>query len=206
MNLISRNILIFSAALFFSMAMEPVAFGQAGVSEAGESCSCICADYLDEKGTPICQEQCDSGWKERQCAASAMPEIAEKDAETLRFEAELQSLSRQSRYETAENVIASQVYIFSISSPELRQGLWEDLENARLALVEQEQADADDAERLQNMPTDDLDAETLDYKAAVEQLNLPPGVVEDLVEMFQANDAEFRKTLWQRVEESSLKQ
>jgi hypothetical protein len=206
MNLISRKLLIFSATLFFSMAMAPVAFGQAGASEAGETCSCTCADYLDEKGMPLCQAQCDSGWEERQCAASAMPEIGDKDAETLRFEAELQDLSKQSRYETADNVIASQVYVFSISSPELRQGLWEDLENARLALAEQDQADADDAESLQNMPTDDLDAETLRYKAAVEQLNLPPGMVEDLVEMFQANDAEFRKTLWQRVEESPLKQ
>jgi hypothetical protein len=179
MNLISRKLLIFSATLFFSMAMAPVAFGQAGASEAGETCSCTCADYLDEKGMPLCQAQCDSGWEERQCAASAMPEIGDKDAETLRF---------------------------GISSPELRQGLWEDLENARLALAEQDQADADDAESLQNMPTDDLDAETLRYKAAVEQLNLPPGMVEDLVEMFQANDAEFRKTLWQRVEESPLKQ
>ena len=52
------------------------------------------------------------------------------------------------------------------------------------------------------MPTEELDAETLRYKAAVEQMNLPPAAIEDLVEMFQANEAPMRELLWQRVREA----
>jgi hypothetical protein len=50
----------------------------------------------------------------------------------------------------------------------------------------------------------EYDAETLRYKAAVEALDLPPDIVEDLVEMFYSNEAAFRETLWQRVNESPL--
>ena len=83
--------------------------------------------------------------------------------------------------------------------------LWEALEKNKLQLADEQQKEAADAARLQAMPTDGLDAETLRYKAAVEQLNLPPGMAEELVEMFQNNDAAFRETLWQRVRESPLK-
>ena len=205
MNLINRMILPLSASLLFSMALTPVACGQVGESGVEESCSCTCADFLGEKDVQACQSQCNTGWEERECAVSAMPETGDKDAETVRFEAELQNLSQQSRYQTQESVIASQVYIFQISEPGQRQALWEDLENGKQQLVEQQETEANDAESLQSMPTEDLDAETLRYKAAIEQLNLPPDAIQDLVEMFQANDAAFRKTLWQRVEESPLK-
>jgi hypothetical protein len=131
-----------------------------------------------------------------------MPETGDKDAETVRFETELRNVSQQSRYQARENVIASQVYIFQVSAPEQRQALWEDMEKSKQQLAENQEKEAEDAESLQNMDTSEFDAETLRYKAAVEQLDLPPGMVEDLVEMFQSNDAEFRKTLWQRVEAS----
>jgi hypothetical protein len=201
MNLINRNVLLLSITLLFAVALPPDAAAQTGISEAGESCSCTCADYLEEKDVQECQAQCSTGWEERECAVSAMPETGEKDAETARFEAELRNLSQQSRYQTQENVIASQVYIFQLSKPEQRQALWEDLENGKQQLVEQQETDAKNAESLQSMPTEELDAETLRYKAAVGQLNLPPDAIEDLVEMFQANDAAMREVLWQRVEE-----
>jgi hypothetical protein len=53
---------------------------------------------------------------------------------------------------------------------------------------------------------DDLPAaETLRYKAAVEELNIPPEMIEELVEMFQANDAAMREVLWQGVKDSPLR-
>ena len=50
------------------------------------------------------------------------------------------------------------------------------------------------------MPADELDAETMRYKAAIEQMSLPPDAIEDLVEMFQANEAPMREWLWPQVE------
>ena len=77
--------------------------------------------------------------------------------------------------------------------------MWEELEKDSSQQAEQQQGEAADAEQLQAMPTDEMDAETLRYKSAVEQLNLPPAAIIDLVEMFQANDAAMRELLWQRV-------
>jgi len=179
--------------------------GQTGVAEVESRCSCACADYLNERDLPQCKTECTIGWEDRQCELSAMPDTGEKDAETRRYEAEVRNWSQMMRYPLAENVIAPQVYIFQISSPDQRQILWEALEKNKLQLAKEQQKEAADAARLQAMPTDGLDAETLRYKAAVEQLNLPPGVAEELVEMFQNNDAAFRETLWQRVRESPLK-
>lgn len=136
---------------------------------------------------------------------TGVSEVEQKDAETMRFEAELRDSSRMMRYPLQESVIDSQVYIFQASAPEQRQALWDGLEEGKKILAQQQEKEAADAESLQNMQTDGLDAETLRYKAAVEQLDLPPGMVEDLVEMFQANDAAMRETLWQRVKESPLK-
>ena len=48
-------------------------------------------------------------------------------------------------------------------------------------------------------------AETLRYKAAVQELNIPPEMIEELVEMFQANDAAMREVLWQGVKDSPLR-
>jgi hypothetical protein len=196
MNNFSRILVPFSTLLLFSLA---------GVSGADENCSCTCGDYLEEMGSTECQAQCNAGWEEWQCAASTRPETMEKDAETMRFEAELREMSQMMRYPLAENVIAPQVYLFQNSLPEQRQTLWEELEKSKQQLAQQQALEAVDEERLQNMPTEGLDEETLRYKAAVEQLNLPPGMAEDLVEMFQANDAAMRETLWQRVRESPLK-
>jgi hypothetical protein len=300
MNLIGRILLPLAAMLVLTQTVS----SQTSVPEAEESCSCTCAYYLGEKDIPACQAQCDSGWKERQCADLAMPDMGEKDdetvrfeaeirsrsqnvsypmkenfiatqvtifqasspeyrqaiwdeleknkvpqqqqdvadevdlnamstdeleaeilrhkaaveqlnlppvmvedmegkdAETLRFEGELRSRSQSMRYPLQENVIASQVYIFQISAPEYRQVLWDELEKNTVQLAQQQQQEVADEAGLNAMPTDELDAETLRYMAAVKQLNLPPDMVEDLVEMFQANDAAFRKTMWQRVEES----
>ena len=200
MNLINRIILPISASLLLSMVLMPDISAQTGMSEVEESCSCTCADYIVEKDVQVCQARCTTGWEERECAVSAMPEMEGKDDETQRFEAELRTSSQSMRYPLQENVIASQVYIFQASAPELRQAMWEELEKNISQVAEQQQEEAADAEQLQAMPTDEMDAETLRYKATVEQLNLPPAAIKDLVEMFQANDAAMRELLWQRVE------
>ncbi|MHC4146738.1 MAG: hypothetical protein ACYSUD_18445 [Planctomycetota bacterium] len=121
-----------------------------------------------------------------------------KDAETKRFEAELK------QYEERENVIASFVYSFQISSPEQRAELWQELENDKAEMAESERRQKAAALEQQARPTNGYDAETLRYKAAVENLDLPPDVVEDLVEMFQSNDAAMRQVLWQRLEQSPM--
>jgi len=205
MNLTGRKLLPLVVILLFSMALTPVALGQAYESESDDGCACTCAEYPDEKAVPACQSQCNPGWEAMQCAVSEMPETGEKDAETLRFEAELRQMSQMMQYPLQENVIASQVYLFQISAPDQRQMLWDEFEKGRQQLAEQQVNEAADAQILKDMPTDDLDAETLRYKAAVEQLDLPPGMAEDLVEMFQANDAAMRETLWQRVKDSPLR-
>ena len=123
-----------------------------------------------------------------------------KDAETQKFEAELR------QFELRENIVASFVYAFQISSPEQRTDLWQQLEQDKAEAVELRQQQEADARDMQSQPPGDYDAETLRYKAAVEKLDLPADVVYDLVEMFQANDAPFRETLWERVKESPLNQ
>lgn len=199
MNLIYHTILSISASLLLNLCLMLDASAQTGISQAEESCSCTCADYLTEKDLQVCQARCTTGWEERECAVSAIPEMEGKDAETQRFEAELRKGSQSMRYPRQENVIASQVYIFQVSAPESRQAMWEELEKDISQVAEQQQGEAADAEQLQAMPTDEMDAETLRYKSAVEQLNLPPAAIIDLVEMFQANDAAMRELLWQRV-------
>jgi len=129
-----------------------------------------------------------------------MAETEEKDAETIRFETEVRSRSQMMRYPLREEVIASQVYIFQVSSAESRQAIWDGLEENEAQQAQQKEQEIKDAQSLQDMPTDELDAETLRYKAAVEQLNLPPAAIEDLVEMFQANEAPMREMLWERVQ------
>jgi hypothetical protein len=47
----------------------------------------------------------------------------------------------------------------------------------------------------------DWDAETLRYKAAVEQLGLLPDITEDAVEMFFSNEQPMRERLWQNIRE-----
>lgn len=125
-------------------------------------------------------------------------EIGSKDPETLRFEAEL------TQYKLRENVIASFVYNFQLASPEGRVKLWQSLERdkAEAAALKNQQA----AKLLEKIidPPGKYDAETLRYKEAVKNLELPAGMVEELVEMFHANEAPFRNTLWQRVKESPL--
>ncbi|NCF20352.1 MAG: hypothetical protein GWP63_19120 [Haliea sp.] len=134
----------------------------------------------------------------------AVADTEEKDAETQRFETELRNRSQMMRYPLKDEVIASQVYIFQVSSPESRQALWKELEKSTVQQTEQKQQEIEDQQSLQNIPTDELDAETLRYKAAVEQMNLPPAVVEDLVKMFQANEAPIREMLWQQIPGAQL--
>jgi hypothetical protein len=73
------------------------------------------------------------------------------------------------------------------------------LEKTKLQQVEHQQQEIADAQRLRDMPTDEFDAETLRYKAAIEQMNLPIAATENLVKMFQVNEAPIREMLWQQV-------
>jgi hypothetical protein len=105
------------------------------------------------------------------------------------------------------NVVASFSYVFEISSPEQRARLWEELEKDKAEAAEQQrvQKAASIADQVKPPPAK-YDAETLRYKAAVEQLDLPPDVIEQSVEMFHSNEEPFRQTLWKNVEELLSKQ
>lgn len=130
-------------------------------------------------------------------AASVAEEVSSKDTETRTFEIELR------QFELQENVIASFVLAFDISSPEIREKLWQQLEKDKAdAAARQEEQDA--SSPVAPLPPGGYDAETLRYKSVVEALNLPSGMAEDLVEMFAANEAGFRKVLWDRVVESTI--
>lgn len=99
-------------------------------------------------------------------------------------------------------------------SPEERAGLLEGYRQS--GTLAPGQAPAGSAERAQlqraltepGPPTDSglvavnpaWDAETLRYKTAVEQLGLPPEILEEAVEMFHNNDAPMRAQLWRNVE------
>lgn len=131
---------------------------------------------------------------------TAMADEQEKDSETMRFEAEIRSRSQMMRYPFTENIIASQVEIFQASAASSRQAIWSELEKTKLQQVEHQQQEIADAQSLRDMPTDEFDAETLRYKAAIEQMNLPPAAIEDLVIMFQANEAPMRELLMQYAE------
>ena len=130
---------------------------------------------------------------------TAMADVEAKDAETLRFEAEIRNRLQMMRYPFTENIIASQVEIFQASAPASRQAIWTELEKTKLQQAEHQQQEIADAKSLRDMPTDEFDAETLRYKAAIEQMNLPPAATEELVKMFQANEAPMREMLWQQV-------
>ncbi len=125
-------------------------------------------------------------------------EISSRDLGALRFEAELM------QYKLRENVIASVVYTFQLATPKERAKMWQALERdkAEATALKHQQA----AKLLEKTidPPGKYDAETLRYKEAVKNLELPAGMVEELVEMFHANEAPFRNTLWQRVKESPL--
>lgn len=131
-------------------------------------------------------------------SATTATSTSPKDAETLRFESELK------QFELRENVVASFVYAFQIASPELRAELWQQLEKDKTA--EKISKTEADAYKTQSRPAGYYDAETLRYKAAVEELDLSAELVEDLIEMFRSNEAPFRKILWERVEENTLNQ
>ncbi len=131
---------------------------------------------------------------------TAMADVEAKDAETMRFEAEIRSRSQMMRYPFSENIIAVQVEIFQASAAPSRQAIWDELEKNKAQQVEHQQQEIADAQSLRDMPTDEFDAETLRYKAAIEKMNLPPAVIEDVVKMFQANEAPIRELLWQQVQ------
>jgi hypothetical protein len=116
------------------------------------------------------------------------------DGETQRYRDGLQGL------ELEENEIMSLVYGFKISSPEIRAGIWEELEQTRNQLAEQDlsteiaKIEAEQAQRGSN-----FDAETLRYKAALEQAGYSPTEVDGLVEIFSPSPEMVRKVYWDEV-------
>jgi hypothetical protein len=101
-------------------------------------------------------------------------------------------------------VIASFVYAFHIASPEGRAQLWRELEKDKAEAANLKSQRAATILKVNADPQHDYDTETLRYAETVNNLDLPPGAAQDLVEMFYSNEVLFRKVLWQRLIESSL--
>jgi len=125
--------------------------------------------------------------------ATTVLDVGSKDPETLRFEAAL------TQHNLRKNVIASFVYAFHIASPEGRAKMWRELEKDKAEAAKLKSQQAAETLKMKANPLQEYDAETLRYEEAVNNLDLPPGAVQDLVEMFYSNEAPFRMVLWQRV-------
>jgi hypothetical protein len=169
-------------------------------------CDCSCETFEIERQSPTCRRQCDPEWIENQCYGSVLNDAGPQDEETIRFESELRALSEASQFQMQENAIVAQVFLFQTSTPDVREMLWQDLEQGKQQLAERQREEAAQAAEPPSAAEAGYDSETLRYKAAVEALGLPPDITDDLVEMFHSNEAAFRETLWERVNNSPLNQ
>ena len=161
---------------------------------AQTACDCDCNSWQQAKAMPDCSSECDSKWKKWQCGPYLETGIGPLDAETQRYQAELQQLG------LAENEVMPMVYAFKNSSAELRAGQWEDLENLRSQQADQDLAaqmaeiEAEQAARGSN-----YDAETLRYKAALQRAGHSQAEVDGLTEIFSPAPEVVRKIYWDEV-------
>jgi len=161
---------------------------------AQTGCDCDCNAWQQTKAMPDCSSECDSKWKNRQCGPYLETGIGPLDAETQRYQLELQQLG------LAENEVMPMVYAFKISSVDLRAGQWEDLENLRQQQASQNlAAEVAEIEAEQAARGSNYDAETLRYKAALERAGHSQAEVDGLTEIFSPAPEGVRKVYWDEV-------
>lgn len=127
-------------------------------------------------------------------SASAEVDSGELDAETRRYESELGQL------DFSENAINGMVYGFSIATPELREGIWKDLEQHKAQQAETNLPELrTEIEAEQDKRGKNYDEETLRYSAVLEQAGHTPAEVAGLTEIFAPAPDVVRQAYWNAV-------
>jgi hypothetical protein len=114
--------------------------------------------------------------------------VGDRDAETERYTAELQLL----RIEGSMFDIQSRA--FAAATPDKRAKMWADLE-----VLKQELATEEMQELLKiraQIDSPDYDAETLSYKATLQQAGKSADEVNGLVTLFSISRPQIRQVLW----------
>ena len=164
---------------------------------AGSMCDCDCRTWEYTQSLPRCGRECDAKWHAWSCGPYLQTGLGELDAETQRYMAEAQQLG------VSDNVWKPWVMSFKYSPADIRSGLWEELEQHRgqdlmadlpgqLEAVEAEQTE-------QAQRASQYDAETLRYKAALEQAGYSATEVSGLTSNFAASAAAVRQIYWNDV-------
>jgi hypothetical protein len=169
--------------------------GAFGATQA--SCNCDCNSWLQLGNIPGCASECDSKWKTWQCGPYLQTGLGTLDAETLRYQSRLQELG------LAANEVMPMVYIFELSSPDLRAGQWEDLDNHQDLQSEQDLTVATariQAEK-EAAAQSNYDSETRRYQAALEQAGYPDVEVKGLVANFSSSPDVIRAVYWNDITE-----
>jgi hypothetical protein len=114
--------------------------------------------------------------------------VGDPDAETERFTAELKLL----RIEGSMFDIESRA--FAAATPDKRAKMWADLEFVRQELAKEEMQELLKIRAQVDSP--DYDAETLSYKAALQQAGKSADDVHGLVTLFSISRPQIRQVLW----------
>lgn len=157
-------------------------------------CDCACANWLEQVST--CASQCEADWRRASCGpyAAGLDAI---DAETGRYQAAVRQLG------VVRNVEESWVYVFSLSPPEVRAAMWEDLEVYReqtasdkvsAALREGQKEQVGKAERESR-----YDAETSRYQAALQAAGYPAAESAGLTAAFAPSTPAIRQVYWNSI-------
>ena len=169
--------------------------GAAAAFVPGAVCDCDCERWEYTQSLPRCGEICDAKWESWSCGPYLQTGLGELDAETERYQAEVQQLG------VPENVWKPWVAAFRASSPGIRAGLWEELEAHRgeapptADIDEQLQAiEAENAERRARL--DAADSETQRYRDALERAGYTQAEIDGMVEVFNISPEAVRQAFW----------
>ena len=114
--------------------------------------------------------------------------VGDRDAETERYTAELQLL----RIEGSMFDIQSRA--FAAATPDKRAKMWADLDIVRKELAKEEMQELLKIRAQIDSP--DYDAETLSYKATLQQAGKSADEVNGLVTLFSISRPQIRQVLW----------
>ncbi len=153
------------------------------------TCDCRCELYEQMRQHTNCVSECSNAWKELKCATPAEQPDGQWDAETERYQAELQELGIEGSMQEI------QLRAFVKAPPNERTELWGDLETLKAELAKDEMQELLKI-RKQIEAGPSMDAETLNYKATLEKAGKTEAEVNGLVTLFSPSNARIRKALW----------
>jgi len=153
------------------------------------ACDCRCEMYAQTRQASSCSAQCSSVWSTLGCDTQAELAAGQWDAETQRYRASLAQLG------IAGSMYDIQSTAFS-AAPEARRGqMWADLDTLRGELAKEDMQELLEIRaQIEAGPT--MDAETLRYKAALQQAGKSAEEVNGLVTLFSIGRPIVRQALW----------